>query len=157
MNDARRQRECSDAAVDLSANLPVSPERAPPLLGAHAAAVTSPGPRTTSDMHVTLQPPPHTPPHTHGVQVRLLTPLVWGSPWTTARPDWSHISLNPDGSVGASEGGFYCRGPLWQPCSPGSPCPLQARYSPPADLRLVHELRLTVHEWRGNSDDSERS
>lgn len=154
MNDARRQRECSDAAVDPSANLPVSPGQTPPVLSAHTAAVSSPGPRTTSDMHVTLQPP-HT--YTHGVQVRLLTPLVWGSPWITARPDWSHISLNPDGSVGASEGGFYCRGPLWQPCSTGSPCPLQARYSPPADLRLVHEPRLTVHEWRGNSNYTERS
>lgn len=149
----RGQAERSDAAFDPSAN-------------SHNKTVT----RCSRTGHVPVWSPDdlwhacnplprstHTHTHSRSVQVRLLTPLVWGSPWITARPGWSHISLSPTGSAGASEGGFYCRGHLWQPWSTGSPGPLQARFSPPPDLLLVHELRLDPHEWIGNGDYKERS
>lgn len=87
----------------------------------------------------------HTDTLTHTLGVRLLTPLVWGSPLTAARPDWSHISPSPGGSDGASEGGFYYTGHLWQPWFPlGTPC--LPRYQ---TAGLVHEPRPGVPCVRG--------
>lgn len=139
-----------DAAFDPSANgAPITVTHC-----SHAGHVPAGSP---DDLWRAYNPPAPTNTHIHGGSVRLLTPLVWGSPWITARPSWSHISLSPAGSAGASEGGFYCKGPLWQPWSTRSPSTRQARLSPPADLRLVHERRLAPHEWSNNGDYTERS
>lgn len=87
--------------------------------------------------------------HTPGVRVRLLTPLVLGSPLTAAHPDWSHISPSPSGSDGASGGGFYYTGHLWQPWFPLSKTRLTPATRPPASPWAAAGGSVSVERFRG--------
>lgn len=86
---------------------------------------------------------------THGFGVRLLTPLVWGSPLTAAHPDWSHISPSPGDSDGASEGGFYYTGHLWQPWFPLGKPRLPPATRPPASPWAAAGGSVCEERFRG--------
>lgn len=110
--------------------------------------------RSLSPLVRPLLPHTRSPPHAVYDSVKRLTPWVLGIPWTAAHPGWSRISQSPTGSVEASEGGFCCRGPLWQPWSPSlfkprqspPPVPTESTTSPPASPWYTAEPAW-VEKW----------
>lgn len=112
----------------------------------HTRALFTDKPGTfTRDLPQTL----HTHTHFPGVGVRLLTPLVWGSPLTAAHLDWSHILPSPGGSGGASEGEFYYTGHLWQPWFPLGEPRLPPATRPPASPWAAAGGSVSEERFRG--------
>lgn len=87
---------------------------------------------------------------------RVLTPSVWGSPWTAARPSWRRIWWSPVGSVGASAGGFYYKCPPWQPWFAVY---YQFRYRSPEREATASPWSVTVslREGKQTETDAKRS